>query len=95
MTHELSRKIIAEAFWTAEVEAELRETNRIGHLFHSSSSREELMLKFDKERSSSCYNHLECSEACKSRGILVHYTSVYYLIDVHVVLLMCVPHSLA
>ena len=53
------------------------------------------MLKFDEERSSSCYNHLECSEACKSRGILVHYTSVYYLIDVHVVLLMCVPHSLA
>ena len=52
------------------------------------------MLKFVEERSS-CYNHLECSEACKSRGILVHYTSVYYLINVHVVLLMCVPHSLA
>ena len=69
LPHELSRKIVAEAFWNAEIEAELREKNCIGHRFMSSTSREELMMKIDEERSSSCYAHMECSEGCKSRGM--------------------------
>ena len=68
MTHELHRKLVAEAFWTAECEAELRESNKIDHHFKCVGDREELMDTIDKERANTTYSHLECSEECKKRG---------------------------
>ena len=69
MPHELSRKIVAEAFWNAEIEAELRENNDTKHRFTSVASREDLMVEIDEKRSGFCYPHDTCNEACKSRGM--------------------------
>ena len=66
--HELHRKLVAEAFWTAECEAELRESNKIDHYFKCVGAREELMDTTDKERANTTYSHLECSEECRKRG---------------------------
>ena len=59
---------MAEAFWTAECEAELRESNKIDHHFKRVGDREELMDNIDKERANTTYSHFECSEECKKRG---------------------------
>ena len=47
LPHELFRKIIAETFWNGEIEAELREKNRVDYNFMSARCREELMMKID------------------------------------------------
>ena len=64
----MHRKTIAEAFWTAEVEAELRERSDIGHLFTSVVTREKIMDTVDSERATKPYAHNLCSEACQKRG---------------------------
>lgn len=68
MPHELHRKLVAEEFWTAEYEAELRESNKIDHRFKCVRDREELMDSIDKERANTTYSHSECSKECKKRG---------------------------
>ena len=77
-THELHRKSVAEAFWNAEIENELREEGKIGYIFSSLDSREELMDAIDEERTSHPYVHTNCTDECKKRGMhLVHYKQVY------------------
>ena len=68
---ELNRKLIAEAFWTAECEAELRETKKIDHHFKRQEDREKLMDTIDRERASTTYSHTQCSEECKKRGQII------------------------
>jgi hypothetical protein len=64
---ELSRKIISECFWNAEVEAQLREDNQ--HNVPSACTREEIMTAIDQKRSSFCYEHGDCSDHCRAHGI--------------------------
>ena len=68
LPHELHRKLVAEAFWTAECEAELRESNKLDYCFKRVEDRKELMDAIDKERAISTYAHTECSGECKKRG---------------------------
>ena len=70
LPHELHCKLVAEAFWTAECEADLRESNKIDHHFKRVGDREELMDIINKERAKTTYSHLECSEECRKRGKL-------------------------
>ena len=71
---ELHRKAIAEAFWNAEMEAELRASGNISHHFHSVRGRENLLMeKIDKERVSTTYSHSVCSDECKKRGSYVSF----------------------
>ena len=68
LPHELHGKSVAEAFWTAECEAELRECSKVDHCFKRVGDRERLMDIIDKTRASTTYSHSECSEECKRRG---------------------------
>ena len=68
ITHELHRKSVAEAFWNAEIEDELREKGQIGYIFSSVDSREKLMDSIDEERAKRPYAHNECTDECKKRG---------------------------
>lgn len=68
LPYELHRKLVAEAFWTAECEAELRESNNVDYHFKHVEDREELMDAIDKERAKTNYAHVNCSEECKKRG---------------------------
>lgn len=65
---ELHRKTVAEAFWTAEVESELRERADVGHTFTSAASREQFMDVADKQRALQPYPHDICSDECRKRG---------------------------
>ncbi len=68
ITHELHRKSVAEAFWNAEIEDELREIGQIGYIFSSVDSREKLMDSIDEERAKRPYAHNDCTDECKKRG---------------------------
>uniref|UniRef100_A0A1X7UPD7 CxC5 like cysteine cluster associated with KDZ domain-containing protein n=1 Tax=Amphimedon queenslandica TaxID=400682 RepID=A0A1X7UPD7_AMPQE len=68
LPYELNRKLVAEAFWNAESEMELRETKNIGHSFFSVSAREDLMKEIDRKRANTTYPHNDCSDKCKKRG---------------------------
>lgn len=70
--YELHRKVVAEAFWTAEVEAELREWSEVGYLFTTAATRENIMDVIDAERATKSYAHNLCSEACQKRGMYKH-----------------------
>ncbi len=69
--HLLSRKTIAEAFWNAELEDELRCRGWIDRAFACSQSREDLMREVDSVRAAEVYPHNLCSDECKRRGISV------------------------
>lgn len=43
LPHELHHKLVAEAFWTAECEAELRESRKVDYYFRCVGDREELI----------------------------------------------------
>jgi len=64
---ELHCKAVAEAFWTAEVESELREKDEVGHRFISAVSQEEFMDLVDKERALLPYPR-HFSDECRKRG---------------------------
>ena len=64
----MHRKSLAEAFWNAEIEDELRETGEVGYIFSSLDSREKLMDNIDRKRAKQPYVHSECTEECKKRG---------------------------
>ena len=66
-TGELTRKHVAEAFWNAEVESELRMDN-INFKFTEKSDRESFMDAVDQKRAKQPYAHTNCSEECKKRG---------------------------
>ena len=66
--HLLNRKTVAEAFWNAELEAELRQMAWIHCPFQGSKSREMHMQKIDQVRASTVYPHDICSEECRRRG---------------------------
>ena len=70
LPYELHRKMVAEAFWNVEIESELREANMISHKFTSASSREDLMCTVDEQRAKTTYQHGDCSEECRKRGIV-------------------------
>lgn len=64
----LSRKTVAEAFWNAELEDELRKRGCVGKLFKTSGDREKYMREIDLMRAGSIYPHDVCPEECKQRG---------------------------
>ena len=77
LAHELHRKSVAEAFWNAESESELREANKLHYKFISTSSREELMVEIDQQRASALYSHQNCTEECRKKGIYFQSTYNY------------------
>ena len=66
----LDRKTVADAFWTAELESELRERDSSDRLFKDVHSREMIMEEIDQLRATSIYPHNICSKECKERGKL-------------------------
>ena len=60
---------MAEAFWNAELEDELRKSGCTHKTFADSGSREELMREIDTIRAATIYPHKICSTECKKRGI--------------------------
>jgi len=62
---------VAEAFWNAEIENELREEGKIDYIFSSADSREELMDNIDEQRAAHPYVHTNCTDECKKRGVCV------------------------
>ena len=81
--HELHRKSVAEAFWNAESEAELREANRLHYRFLSTSSREELMVEIDQQRASALYPHKNCTEECRKTGTCILNVIINHYVIVH------------
>ena len=59
---------MADAFWNAELEDELRQRGRIKSPFAVPSDRERLMQEVDKVRAVSIYSHEVCSKECQMRG---------------------------
>ena len=64
----LNRKTVAEAFWNAELEDELRKRGWIDRVFKESKSREKLMQEIDRVRAATVYPHDICSDECRKRG---------------------------
>lgn len=65
----LSRKAVSEAFFTREVESELREQGEIATgLFKANSDREDLMRRCESTRVSHLYPHQECGEKGIAQG---------------------------
>ncbi|KAL9950743.1 hypothetical protein ACROYT_G043297 [Oculina patagonica] len=68
----LSEKRAANAFWTGELEEELRERGALDMfgMFHSDSDREVIMEHIDHLRAKNNYSHQpqDCTEDCKARG---------------------------
>ena len=76
ITHELHRKSLAEAFWNAEIEDELREKGKLDYRFSSVESREKLMDAIDEDRTKSPYLHNDCTVECKKRGTYICMSNV-------------------
>ena len=61
---------MAEAFWNAEVEDEIRLNDVNDIKFHEKYDREIFMDTVDKTRAYHPYPHANCSEECRKRGII-------------------------
>ena len=70
MIHFLDRRTVADTFWNAETESELRENGWIDRLFKDVHARELIMEEINRLRATSIYPHRKCSKECKERGIL-------------------------
>jgi len=66
---EIHRKTVANGFWNHEVEEELRAQGMDDFLFKTTSDREKAMSKIDELRATTIYEHKECSEECRRRGM--------------------------
>ena len=77
--HLLHRKTVAEAFWNAELENELREMGWTSYTFENIKSRETLMKKIDDIRATTIYKHEYCSDECKRRGIWLTWVIVIHI----------------
>ena len=72
---ELTPRLVSEAFYNGEVEAELRTLASEMKLpieesvFHTDSDRELVMEKIECIRSTSIYVHNQCTPACRERGM--------------------------
>lgn len=86
---EVHSKTVASAFWSHQVEVELRERGWEEYLFVSSSSREDCIKKIDEKRARSVYPHHEsdCSEECKQRGKL-------YILTLGLVYICCAHYRM-
>lgn len=67
---ELSAHIVSEAFYSGELETELRRIERIDYRFRYDSDRETCMEMIEKRRRKTLYEHppTDCVEECKQRG---------------------------
>ena len=68
---ELSPHIVSEAFYSGELEAELRRIGLIDYRFRYDSDRETCMEMIEKMRRKTLYEHPpdDCVKECKKRGI--------------------------
>ena len=68
---ELTPHIAAEAFYTGELEAELRRIGYVDYYFKYDSDREKCMEMIESKRRKMIYPHpqVDCFADCKSRGI--------------------------
>ena len=57
-----------KAFWTGEVEAELRRLGREDFRFKRDSDIEACMMMIEEVRRQGVYVHPECFQECKARG---------------------------
>ena len=69
---ELTPHIAAEAFYTGELEAELRRICSVNYYFKYDSDREKCMEMIESKRRKMIYPHpqADCFADCKSRGII-------------------------
>ena len=65
--YEINSKTVASAFWTHQLEAELRECGKEDYLFESSGSREKCMDEIDADRAKTAYSHTsdDCCDECR------------------------------
>ena len=75
---EIHSKTVAAAFWTHQLEGELRESRMVDYLFVDGSSREDCMDEIDSKRAKMGYSHEseDCCEECRRRGketVKVHF----------------------
>lgn len=68
---EFTPRIVADAFYTGELEAELRLLGHVDYLFKKDSDRELCMEMIEGIRRMGTYPHPveECAADCKERGI--------------------------
>lgn len=64
---------MADAFYTGELEAELRLVGHVDYLFKKDSDRELCMEMIEGIRRTSTYPHptVECTPDCKERGTII------------------------
>ena len=80
----LHRKTVADAFWNAELENELRQRGWIHSCFKNTQSKEKLMDDIDGIRANSIYLHNECSDDCQKKRYM-HRFLIYVYIYNHLV----------
>ncbi len=66
----MHRKTVADTFWIAKLEEEMRQRGWIDRVFKDPSDREKLMQEIDTIRATTMYSHLVCSEECKKRDTM-------------------------
>lgn len=62
---------MANAFWNGELEAEIREGELKDYAFLKDGDREKAMEVIDAKRAVSIYQHTQCSEECRKRGMRI------------------------
>lgn len=79
----LSRKVISDAFFNAEVESDIRENALIDTWrFTTNSDREVYMRKCEESRVTKLYEHGQCSEAGLERGIKYYAAYAYMYLGI-------------
>ena len=72
---------MADAFYTGELEAELRLVGHVDYRFKKDSDRELCMEMIEEIRRTSTYPHpaMECAPDCKQRGTIIIYNNVQHM----------------
>ena len=69
---EIHRKTVANGFWNYEVEQEMQEQNMKDFSFVRTCDREKFMVAINEMQAATIYDHKDCSEECKLRGMLCY-----------------------
>ena len=79
---DVHRKRVANAFWTYQIQQEIKEQNNYGFTFKGPKAQEMFMTEVDIQRANSVYPHVKCGKDCKRRGNYMYielYVCVHYI----------------
>ena len=65
---DIHRKRVANAFWTYQIQQEMKERNNFSYIFKGQRARESFMTEVDIKRAKEVYPHVKCTKECKQRG---------------------------